>query len=300
MRIVAFVSGGPVALRALEALAAVHQLVLVVRPQRGRHTLQVWRDAVAHGAQALGLVPADPIIAWSRRAGVPLLWARPGDDDAVAARIRSAAPDFGCIATYPQRIPDAVLAACGHECLNVHPSLLPRHRGANPLFWTYHAGDRDGGVTVHVATSRLDAGATLLSESIPIARGESVIAVHGRAAERGAALLAQAVTECAAGKATRRDQDEAAATRAPAPRAGRQYAELATWSSEQAWHFLAGMLERYRDALTDTAGTPVSYSRVEGFEVRDPLHAPGTVLRDGPAWNAWTRDGVVHLSGPAA
>jgi len=290
------VSGGPVALRALDALAASHQLAVIVRAQLVRPLHLVWRGAAAGIADVLGLRPDDPVTAWARACGVPIVAAAEGDESHTAQRIRSFAPDFGCIATYLRRIPDALLAASGRACVNLHPSLLPRHRGASPLFWTYHAGDLVGGVTIHVATSRLDAGAILLQERFPIARGESVVHVHARGAASGGPLLARAVTQLAEGSAVPRDQDESAATAAPSPVAGRRYAELATWSCAQAWHFLAGLLARYREPFVDTSGAPVRYTRVDGHEERDPRFAPGSVVRDGAGWTAWTPDGVVRIS----
>jgi methionyl-tRNA formyltransferase len=278
-RIAAFVSGGPIALAALEALADAHELAVIVRPPvtAARRIMQLFgRDR-------------DDVTRWARVRGIPVTVEG-------AARIRSFRPEIGCIATYPRRIDDDVLAAAGKLVVNLHTSLLPRHRGPNPLFWTYHAGDLSAGVTIHVATSRLDAGKILRTESFPVARGESVVDVHARCAALGARLLADVVTRAGVEWPIGHQQDEASATTAPSPRPGRSYAKLETWTCEQAWHFLAGLFPRYRDPLTDTVGQPVRYARVEGFEVRTPREAPGSVTRDGTAWAAWTRDGVVHLS----
>jgi hypothetical protein len=122
------------------------------------------------------------------------------------------------------------------------------------------------------------------------------MAVQSRCAEIGAALLAQTVEHLGNGTLAPAEQDHASATPAPAPDAGRAYARLDAWSCDHAWHFLSGMIEQYRDPLLDTSGLPVSYRRVDGFQRREPRHAPGSVVRDGAGWGAWTRDGVVHLA----
>jgi len=297
LRVAAFVAGGPIAEAALAELAATHDLAVIVRARpRG----PAWRLAASRLARRLSLAGGDPIGSWAAAAGVPVMVLAPGDEAGAATRLRAFAPDVGCIATFPRRIPGALREAAGRACLNLHTSLLPRHRGANPLFWTYHAGDAAGGVSVHLATEALDAGPVLLQEPVPIARGESVVEVHRRCASAGAALLARAVSLVGEGHAEAREQDESAATLAPSPRPGHAYAELGTWSCAQAWHFLAGMRPRYRDPLIDDRGKPVFYARVTGFEVRAPLVPPGTVVHQGAGWEAWTPDGVVHLAGEGA
>jgi methionyl-tRNA formyltransferase len=296
LRVAVFVSGGPAAIRALEALAQAHQVVALVRFSPSRTLRDSWRGPARRLARRFAFVAPDPVVVWAKAAGVPIIADRRENVRATIDHIRSCSADIGCIATYPRKIPDALLQATGLGCLNMHPSLLPRHRGPNPLFWTYHSGDLEGGVTVHLATPRIDAGAILQQERFPIARGESVVDVHARAASRGGALLARAVTQVAKAEENRIDQDESHATPAASPQRGQRYADLSAWSCAQAWHFLAGLLARYRDPLLDTAGHPVKYNLVHGYEVRTPRFTPGSVVKTGAGWHAWTPDGVVELS----
>lgn len=300
VRLAVFAAGGALALAALEALAAAHQVVVVVRPGSSPQRDALWRRGARLARRAVGLAPEDSVTAWARRAGCPMLTWTPGDEAAAAAGIAAHSPVLGCIATFPRRIPAPILAVAGRACLNLHPSLLPRHRGRDPLFWTYHAGDPQGGVSVHLVTDRLDAGALLCQRAFAIARGEPVTDVHERCAQLGGPLLAGAVGDLASGTAMPREQDEAAATVAPAIHPDRPYSRLVEWSCAHAWHFLAGLSPRYRDPLTDVAGRPVRYGRVEGYEERAPRSAPGTVVRSSSGWSAWTHDGVVFLSEGAA
>lgn len=288
LRVAAFLSGGPIALRALDALAATHQVAVIVRSGG--------RGIAARLVRALRILPADLVAVWAGAAGVPIVWSAEGDESRTAERIRAFAPDFGCIATYPRRIAEPLLAASGRACVNLHPSLLPRHRGPNPLFWTYHAGDLDGGVTIHAVTARLDAGPILLQRTAPIARGEPVLEVHARLAGLGGPLLALAISQLAEAAAAPVEQDERAATKAPSPVPGRSYCALTTWTSAHAWHFLAGLAARYQEPFVDTAGRRVRYSRVHGYEEREPRFEPGSVVHEGTGWTAWTADGVVRIS----
>lgn len=283
------------ALAALAALAADHEVVAIVRARPVRPPHRSWRGVAAGLARRLGLLPTDPVTAWAAAAGVPVVGTS-GNGEQAAHRLRAFGSEVGCIATFPRRIPDTLLAAAGRICVNLHPSLLPRHRGPNPLFWTYHAGDADSGVTIHQATPQIDAGAIFLQDRFPVARGESVVDVHARCATLGGAMLSRAVAQLASGQAVSVEQDETMVSLAPSPVPGRSYAALDAWPCAQAWHFLAGLVARYREPLVDNTGAPVSYTRVVGYEERRTLHAPGSVLREGSSWIAWTPDGVVTLS----
>lgn len=300
VRVAAFVAGGPIALAALEALAAAHEVAVVVRATPPRSPAFLWRAPALRVARALGIRPPDQVLTWARQAGVPVLGWIAGHEAELAIRIAACGAEVGCITTFPRRIPPALLTVAGRETLNLHPSLLPRHRGPDPLFWTYHAGDHEGGVSVHLATDRLDAGPVLLRATLPIGRGEAVTRLHARCANAGGPLLAEAVSRLADGTAVGEEQEESLATRAPRVRGDGPRSRLDLWSAEHAWHFLAGLLERYVDPLVDSEGHPVSYTRVAGYEVREPGERPGTVVKQGAGWAAWTRDGVVHLAADGA
>ncbi|HUP54469.1 MAG TPA: methionyl-tRNA formyltransferase, partial [Methylomirabilota bacterium] len=89
---------------------------------------------------------------------VPLLQpARIRAQDAIDA-IAALKPDLGVLADYGRIIPQALLDIPTHGILNVHPSLLPRHRGATPIQATIAAGDPRAGVTVILMDAGLDTG----------------------------------------------------------------------------------------------------------------------------------------------
>ena len=295
-RVVMFVAGGPIALEALGAVAARHTVALVVQPGPAPTMGWSWRRTAGRVVRALGLRAADPVVTWARERGIPTFtMPRARTPDALDS-LRAARADVAAIATWPRRLTGDVRQSAAPICLNTHPSLLPRHRGAGALFWMYHAGDASGGVTVHEAADALDAGDIFAQVQTPIARGESLIAVHARCAALGGVLLADAIDAVAHARSHAIPQDAAAATHAPAVRERVVRSQLASWDAAHAWHFLAGVLPVYRDPLIDADGKPVPYGSVEGFEVRDPQLLPGTVHRSGSGWNAWTRDGLVRLA----
>ena len=294
-RIVAFVGGGAIALRALDALHENHDVVAVVRSSSPR-ALGGLRRRARSALSAVRVRADDPLTLWARTHGVSTLWLERDRSERLVTQIRSLRPDVGCIATFPRKIAEPVLDSVGAMCLNAHPSLLPRHRGADPLFWTYHAGDRSGGVTVHVATGDVDGGPVVSQAQTPIGRGESAVAVHERYATMGAALLVAAVADVLTGSAGPAAQVAEGVTSAPRVVRGRSYAALDEWGVEQAWHFLKGLEERYREPFRETSGAIAEYAHVVGWEARNAEHAPGSIVPDGSGWQVWTRDGVVHLA----
>jgi methionyl-tRNA formyltransferase len=99
--------------------------------------------------------------------------------------------DAVVVCAYGLLIPDDLLA--GALWLNVHPSLLPRWRGAAPVERAILAGDETTGVTIHETVKELDAGPVAAQESFPIAPEDDAGTVFGRAAEAAARLLGAVV-----------------------------------------------------------------------------------------------------------
>ena len=109
--------------------------------------------------------------------------------------LRAYDPDLALCASFPARIPDDALAAPRHGILNVHPGLLPRYRGPNPLGWAVRNGDLELGVTVHRMTSELDAGPIYAQGALPI-RDDEDPALDG--ADRFQVLANRLVSEALA------------------------------------------------------------------------------------------------------
>jgi len=109
-------------------------------------------------------------------------------------------------------VPHATLDIPPHGILNVHPSLLPRHRGASPIPAAILAGDRETGVTLIRMDAGLDSGPIVAVEAWPLDGTESAPEIEARAAVAGAALVRRALPGWLAGTLPARPQDEAGAT----------------------------------------------------------------------------------------
>jgi methionyl-tRNA formyltransferase len=275
----------------VQALAARHQVVALVRPAPASTAA---RRFLGRTARRLGLRPRDAIETWAREHRIPLVGARSGGDAALAARLRTLAPDLVCISTFRWLLSSEICAIPRLGAWNLHSSLLPRHRGPVPLFWVYYHDDRETGVTVHRASERADAGDVLMQSGFPLARGFGVESLNQENARRGAALLAEAADALAAGTARAVPQDENRATPAPLVRRGSPIVPFQEWGAERVWHFLAGLYPRFVEPLRTSDG-PLRYVGVLGYEVRSVTLAPGSVVPAAGEWHLQCRDGIVRL-----
>jgi methionyl-tRNA formyltransferase len=241
-----------------------------------------------------GITRISPLERAAQERRIPVIAATASNDSVLVDRLLSIRPDLICIAMFPRRVPREITTLAPLGAINVHPSLLPRHRGPLPLFWTYHADDQVTGVTVHHTSDKFDAGDIILQESFPLPRAYSVAKLDQDVAMCGARMLKSALEALARGQSARIAQDEGAATYAPLVRPGTRMVRFDTWDVERVWHFLAALSPRYREPLSDNEGRPVSYREVAGFE-RTRCGAPGTVEKVNRGWKLNCRGGVVLL-----
>ena len=201
MRVVFF--GTPAfAVPSLDAVLAESEIVAVVtRPDRPRgRGLAVEPSPVASAAHQYALDVRKPE---SLR------------DPAVVQALLALSPDLLVAVAYGRFLPARLLAMPPLGGINLHPSLLPRYRGAAPIPRAVEAGESETGVTVLHLSDEMDAGDLILQRPVPIDPDDTSRMLEPRLAREGAALLAEAVRLLDAGRAPRRPQDSALATFAP-------------------------------------------------------------------------------------
>ena len=161
--------------------------------------------------RGMRLTPSE-VAAVAARHHLPTLKPRKVRTTEFVAELKSFALDLLVVAAYGRILPDDVLAAPRLMPINVHASLLPRHRGAAPIEGAILAGDRETGATIMRITSQMDAGPMLLKRSIAIAPDETQGSLKTKLAEVGAAALLDALDAIARGAAVESPQDESQAT----------------------------------------------------------------------------------------
>jgi methionyl-tRNA formyltransferase len=245
----------------LEPLAASpHRPALVVtRPDRpaGRGR-RLEAPPVLRAAQALGLDVAQPDDV---------------NEEGARARIASVAPDAVVVCAFGALLREPLLS--GHDMLNVHPSLLPRWRGAAPIERALMAGDAETGVAIMRVTAGLDSGPVCLVEREPIASDDTYGTLSARLAELGGALLLRALDERPAFV----EQDEAGVTYAEKITAADRLLDPLTASAVE--------LERIVRALTPHIGARLALPDggllgVWGAQLAaDAAHEPGWLGNEG-------------------
>ena len=164
----------------LEALAERHEVVAVyTQPPRPAGRGKADRPSPVHQrALELGLSVRHPV---SLR------------DTQAQADFAALNADIAVVVAYGLILPQAVLDAPRHGCLNIHASLLPRWRGAAPIHRAIMAGDPETGVCIMQMEAGLDTGPVLLREAIPIGDQETTADLHDRLSVMGAELICTAL-----------------------------------------------------------------------------------------------------------
>jgi len=288
-----FVSGGDGSMIPLEAVAKCHQVIAVVRPARSPSW---FRRAVRSALSRCGIGAQRGMSAWAKLHDVPLIDAVSGCDPDVISRLSNLAPDVICVSAFPWLLGNGILRTARQDGLNVHPSLLPRHRGPNPLFWLYYHSDCRTGVTIHRMNERADAGDILAQQSFDLPRGFAIDRLYAKNAVLGAQLLVQVLGELEAGDAKGAAQDEYSATGAPQIARGTPMVNFAEWDVERVWHFLSGLCPRRREPLWDAGRRKVRYESVLGFTPGDCRCAAGTTHRASFGWNLYCHGGSIQLA----
>lgn len=187
-------------LRAL--LAAGEEVVAVVtQPDRPRGRGQkVTPSPVKELAQASGLRVLQPVRL---------------TDPEFMATLRDLDPELMVVTAYGRILTRELLALPRVGFLNVHASLLPRHRGAAPVNWALIRGDQETGVTIMWVTYEVDSGPIFLQERVPILPEDNAGTLAARLAERGASLLVEALKRLRRGEVQKIPQPETGITYAP-------------------------------------------------------------------------------------
>ena len=134
-----------------------------------------------------------PVHAFAMQHGIEVRIPKSLKSEAEQQAFRALDLDAAVVAAYGLILPQAILDAPRHGCLNVHASLLPRWRGAAPIQRAILAGDAQTGVTIMQMDAGLDTGSMLLVESLPITADTNAASLHDALAVLGARLIVDAL-----------------------------------------------------------------------------------------------------------
>ncbi len=156
-----------------------------------------------------------PVKIRAEELGLPVYQPAGVRDGAALEILRSLSPDIIVVVAYGKILPEEILRLPRYGCLNVHASLLPRHRGASPIQWAIVSGDRESGVTTMRMDIGMDTGDIYETAALPIGEEETAEQLHDRLSALGAKLLVSTLSGLEAGTLSPHPQPEEGVTYAP-------------------------------------------------------------------------------------
>jgi methionyl-tRNA formyltransferase len=214
------------------------------------------------------------------------------------ARIREVGADVMVVVAYGQILPSSLIEAPRFGTLNVHASLLPRHRGPAPVEWAILGGDDETGVTIMQMDAGVDTGPIFAQQRAPIAPDETAPSLEGRLANVGGRLLLRTLDDLVDGRVEPVPQPGIGASHAPRLRSEDGKLDPTTMTAVEidrkvralagrvgTWMTVKGVeVKVARGRRSADVGEGLAIQTVSGVYVVDQLQPPGGRLMSAAAW----------------
>ncbi|MFR1518295.1 MAG: methionyl-tRNA formyltransferase [Clostridia bacterium] len=158
---------------------------------------------------------APPVKELAVSRNIPVLQPERVKTEAFQNQLRSYSPDLFITAAYGKILPAAVLEIPPLGCINVHASILPKYRGAAPLWHAVINGERESGITTMMTDAGMDTGDILMTDRYPIGENMTMGELHDALAALGPVTLQKTLDALTAGNLIRTPQNDAEATYSP-------------------------------------------------------------------------------------
>lgn len=191
------------------------------------------------------------------------------EDEEAFSALHQLQPDLFIAACFPHKLPAALLALPALGAYNIHPSLLPRWRGPDPLFWTFQAGDQETGVSIHQMTTAFDAGPLVAQQPIALPETITLPQLELLLATTGAAMMADLLPAFEKVPVNSWPQPETGVAHAPLPH-NADWIAAPGWTVTRALQFIQGVA---------TDATPVTVTSLQG----DLVKVSRAILARSPA-----------------
>ncbi|BBO80215.1 methionyl-tRNA formyltransferase [Desulfosarcina ovata subsp. sediminis] len=191
---------------AVPPMAALHE--------RGYRILTVVTQPDRPKGRGRKLTPP-PVKQAALKFGCPVLQPETVRTDDFHRNMADLAPDLYVVAAFGQILPQSLLDIPKQGAINIHASLLPRHRGAAPIHRAIIEGDAETGITTMMMDKGMDTGDILLMDRTPIGPTETAAELHDRLSRMGAKTILRTLEMLQSGTLPRTSQDHSRATYAP-------------------------------------------------------------------------------------
>jgi methionyl-tRNA formyltransferase len=246
------------------------------------------------GGRGRSLV-ASPVKTAALGSGLPVVQPESLKEKTAVKQLAGFKPDVLVVAAYGQILPQAVLDIPQYGCLNIHPSLLPRYRGASPVAAAILAGEEITGVTFMLMDRGLDTGPILMQEKMALSPQDTTGSLSVKLSHLAAKLLPGALQRWTAGEITPRPQTETGATYSAA---------IKKEEGEIDWQLPAGDIWRRVRAFQPWPGAYTSWDG-RRLEIIEAVALPGqgegragevvALGREGAAFGVGTGHGILGV-----
>ena len=135
-----------------------------------------------------------PVKVYAESIGAPVFQPKSVKTDEAFKILEDLNPELIAVVAYGKILPKAILDYPKFGCINVHASLLPRHRGSSPIQYSIYCGDKETGVTTMLMDEGVDTGDMLLVSKTEISKSDNYETLHDRLSLMGADLLVKTVS----------------------------------------------------------------------------------------------------------
>lgn len=212
------------------------------------------------------------------------------NDPTLHQNLKALAADCAVVVAYGGLLPLRLIQLFPKGALNLHPSLLPKLRGAAPIQWALISGDSETGVTIFQMDEQMDHGPILLQTAVPIDPNDTAVSLTVSLAEKGAALLGEALDRLENQTLKSHPQEESKVTYAP--RLKKEDGILHWQESADKIHHRVRGVQPWPGALTWFQGKQLKvFSTQPDLKRHDPTLSPGTVATADPSQGLWIQTG---------
>lgn len=229
---------------------------------------------------------------YALKKGIPVLQPTKLRDPKFIEELRALEANLQVVVAF-RMLPEIVWDMPEYGTFNLHGSLLPKYRGAAPINWAVINGEKETGVTTFFIQHKIDTGAVLFQDKMPIGENETAGEVHDRMMELGAQTVLKTVRAIEQEEYDLHPQDDSLATKAP--KIFHETCEIDfDQSTEKVHNFIRG-LSPYPAAWTMLEDKKLKILRTEK-EQSTPTHKPGQFVSDNKSYlKIATRDGYIKV-----
>lgn len=228
-----------------------------------------------------------PVKVEAEKQGIPIYQPEKIREKNELEKVLALKPDLIITAAFGQILPNELLEAPAHGCINVHASLLPELRGGAPIHYAILQGKKKTGITIMYMAEKLDAGDIITQVEVPITEEDNVGTLHDKLSIAGAKLLSETLPPLLEGKLTATPQDETLATFAPNIKREQEKIDW-TKSGEEIYNHIRG-LNPWPVAFTILDGKILKIWNAEKISGK-ASGTPGTIVQVG-------QEGITVITG---